>query len=37
VGAALVEARHACDRARDSGGFYSKDHPEWQCTKFGEF
>ena len=37
VGAALVEARHACDRKKDSGGFYSKDHPEWQCTKFGEF
>jgi micrococcal nuclease len=37
VGTALVEARHACDRKRDSGGFYSKDHPEWQCTKFGEF
>jgi|SRR6185295_10033497 len=37
VGAALVAARHACDRKRDSGGFYSKDHPEWQCTKFGEF
>jgi micrococcal nuclease len=37
VGAALVAARHACDRIRDSGGFYSKDHPEWQCTKFGEF
>jgi micrococcal nuclease len=37
VAGALVAAHHACDRTRDSGGYYSKDHPDWRCAKFGEF
>ena len=37
VAGALVAAHHACDRTKDSGGYYSKDHPERRCAKFGEF
>jgi len=37
VAGALISERHACDRMIDSGGYYSKDHPEWRCAKFGEF
>lgn len=33
VAGALVSAGLGCDRAERSGGFYSKDHPEWQCKR----
>jgi micrococcal nuclease len=31
VAARLVSAGLGCDRSDRSGGFYSKDHVEWQC------
>jgi endonuclease YncB( thermonuclease family) len=27
----LISAGLGCDRPDRSGGFYSKDHPDWQC------
>jgi endonuclease YncB( thermonuclease family) len=33
VGGALVAAGLGCDRADLSGGYYSKDHPEWRCKQ----
>jgi endonuclease YncB( thermonuclease family) len=32
VAAALVETGFACDRVSSSGGYYSTDHPERECS-----
>jgi endonuclease YncB( thermonuclease family) len=33
VAASLVTAGLECDRTDRSGGYYSKDHPEWKCQQ----
>jgi hypothetical protein len=33
VAASLVSAGFGCDRVDRSGGYYSKDHPDWQCKR----
>jgi micrococcal nuclease len=34
VAGALVSAGLGCDRTDQSGGYYSKDHPEWDCQNW---
>ena len=31
VAGVLIAARLGCDRVKGTKGFYSKDHPEWEC------
>ncbi len=33
VAGALIAAGLGCDRSKGSGGYYSKDHPEWECKR----